>query len=156
MAMEMHVLSDRRLSSTLEWQHAIKAEKFPLRLEPDVQLASLNGFLPARLNSEATGFECFHDDAKKTVKFLGETNFDRSWQFALGLRWRGSSATELQAAWMAAIAYATATRGIVFDHEEGRPFTPDQARGVLHHIIHDLASMDSILERVQEKFSPRK
>ena len=46
MAMEMHVLSDRRLSSTTEWQRAIEAEKFPLRLEPNIQLASVNGFLP--------------------------------------------------------------------------------------------------------------
>jgi hypothetical protein len=43
MAMELHVLSNRRLSSIAEWQRAIGAQGFPLRLAADVQFASADG-----------------------------------------------------------------------------------------------------------------
>jgi hypothetical protein len=154
--MELHVLSDRRLALTQDWQRAIDAEGFPLQLEPNVQLASVNGFLPAQLRNEAAGFECFNDDARRTEEFLGDANFDKQWRFALGLRWLGSSTKELQAAWMAAIAYAEATKGILFDHEDGRVLRPDEARIALGNITREFASLDAILAKVKNSFSPRK
>ena len=153
--MELHILSDRRLLSTREWQAAIDAQGYPLQLQSDTDLASASGFLPVRLNNGTTGFECFNDDAAQTMKFLGESNFDHPWRFALGMRWLGSRGMELQSAWMAAIAYATAVDGIIFDHEEGRVFTPEQARVVLRDVVRGLASLDAILVKVKERFSPK-
>lgn len=154
--MELHILSDRRLLSTREWQSAIDAQGFALQLDRDVQLASVNGFLPALLDNEATGFECFNDDATRAIEFLGKAHFDHHWQFALGLRWLGGNPVELRSAWMAGIAYAGATGGIIFDHEEGRVFTPDQARVVVERFAHDFAALDAIIEKVKERFSKKK
>jgi hypothetical protein len=154
MAMEMHVLSDRRLNSIAEWQRAIDAETFPLRLDSSVQFNSAEGFLPSRLVDKITGFECYHDDANHTMNFLGVSNFGHRWKYALGFRWRGDAA-ELQAAWMAATAYAAATGGIVFDHEEGKVFTPPQARETVRDIVRDLPAMEAILQEIKKKFAAR-
>jgi hypothetical protein len=60
MAMELYVLSDQRLSSIAEWQQAIDAEGFALQLSRETPLDAVDGFLPAQLNREPTGFECNH------------------------------------------------------------------------------------------------
>lgn len=43
MSMELFVLSDRRLASIAEWQRAINAESFPLRLSPETPFEELDG-----------------------------------------------------------------------------------------------------------------
>src|SRR5262245_40859089 len=124
----------------------------PLRLPAEVQFLTLRGYLPVRLCNEETGFECFHDDAGETMRFLGMINFDHRWRFALGLRWIGDIA-ELQAAWMAATAYAALTGGVVFDHHEGRVFLPQQAEEVVRNIVRDVPAMQATLEEIKRKFS---
>src|SRR5947208_11683434 len=119
MSIEMSVLSDRRLASTAEWQRAIDAEGFPLRLDPDCALAEARGFFPAHFGDKLTGFECYHDDAGETMDGYPDIDFGRRWTFAVGFRIIGDFA-ELRAAWMAATAYAHATGGVVFDPQEGR------------------------------------
>jgi hypothetical protein len=54
---------------------------------------------------------------------------------------------------MAATAYAAATGGIIFDHEEGKLFTPEQARETVRNIARDLSAMDTILADVMKKMS---
>lgn len=151
MAMELHVLSNHRLNSIAEWQRAVDAQGFPLRLAADVQFASADGLLPARLENKQTGFEFYHDDAKKTVRFLGVGNFNSIWKFALGFRWRGDF-SELEAAWMAATAYAAATGGIIFDHEEGKIFTPQQARDLVTGFISERPRIRALMEEIERKF----
>ena len=68
---------------------------------------------PAKLNDEQTGFECYLDDGWETIRFIGASNFDHIWKYALGLRWLGTQMNELYSAWMAATAYAKATDGII-------------------------------------------
>ncbi len=152
MAMELHVLSDRRLGSIAEWQRAIDAEGFPLRLAADVDLAQANGFLPARLRSKQTGFECFHDRADETMDFLGRINFDHPWKFALGFRWIGDPA-ELEAVWMAAAAYAVATGGIIFDPQETEVFTPVRARETVRQIERDVIKIEAMRAEIVRRFS---
>lgn len=156
MAMEMNILSDRRLASIEEWQRAVDAEKYPLRLQTRIELATVRGFVPAQLDGKITGFECYNDDPENTMKFLGEGNFDHRWRFALGLRWLGSKIEETQAAWMAAVAYVATTGGVIFDHEEGKLFTPDQAREVVRRIASDAVALDVILEKVKQMFPTRR
>ena len=67
MSMEIEVFSNRRLTTTAEWQRAIGIERFPLRLDADVKLESSRGFIPAMLDDSKTGFECFHDDAREAM-----------------------------------------------------------------------------------------
>ncbi|MGB6349061.1 MAG: hypothetical protein WBG10_03450 [Pseudolabrys sp.] len=152
MAMELQVFSDHRLNSTAEWQHAIDAQNFALRLAGDVHFASTSGFLPAMLEGNQTGFECFHDDAWEAMRFLGVGNFDHLWKYALGFRWRGDF-SELEAAWMAATAYAAITKGIIFDHEEGRVFTPQQGRELVAKFVSERPQVKAFLEEVKRKFS---
>ena len=43
MAMELYVFSDRRLASIAEWQRAINAERFSLRLLTETPFEELDG-----------------------------------------------------------------------------------------------------------------
>lgn len=89
MSMELHVLSDRRLNSVAEWQRVIDAEGFQLRLAGDVHLPTASGMVPVTLEGKQTRFECYHDDAMETIRFLGVSNFTHFWKYALGLRLGG-------------------------------------------------------------------
>jgi hypothetical protein len=100
---------------------------------------------------QTEGFELYHDDAKKTVRFLGVGNFNSIWKFALGFRWRGDF-SELEAAWMAATAYAAAAAGIIFDPEEGRVFTPQQARDLVARFISERPRFKALMEEIARKF----
>lgn len=152
MSMEIEVFSNRRLTTTAEWQRAIGIERFPLRLDADVKLENSRGFIPAMLDDSKTGFECFHDDAREAMSALGQ-KFFYPWRFAIGIRWVGSRVDELQAAWMAATAYAAATDGIVFDCEEGKSLKPQEAREVIHRIKQDIPRMKELIAEVNRKLS---
>jgi len=47
MSIEIFVLSDRRLGTIEEWQKAIDAEGFDLRLDVSRPIEDLSGYLPA-------------------------------------------------------------------------------------------------------------
>ena len=134
MSMELWVFSDRQLNSIAEWQAAIDAERYPLRLAPDKAFANLRGFFPMRLRGEFTGFECYHDDAVEFTRANPCVDFGRAWKFALGLRWTGSRVDELRAAWMAATAYAQATDGVIVDDQELKIHAPADARAVVRDV----------------------
>lgn len=119
MAMELWVLSDKRLGSVAQWQTAINAEGFPLTLSDDRLFETINGFVPARLRGELTGFECNHWPAAEFMREMSTVDFGHAWHHVLAFRWRANF-NELRAAWIAGSAYARATEGIVFDDQEGK------------------------------------
>ncbi|HEY1980930.1 MAG TPA: hypothetical protein VGH13_12670 [Xanthobacteraceae bacterium] len=125
MSMEICILSDTQLSSISEWQRAIDAEGFALRLSHDEPFTEINGFLPSILRDKKTGFECYHVDPRELVDTYDNVQFGREWKYALELVW-GGDFIEMQAACMAATAYARATSGIVFDPQASRLLTPSQ------------------------------
>jgi hypothetical protein len=133
MSIEMSVLSDRRLTSTAEWQRAIDAEGFPLKLDPGVALEKISGFLPGYFGDKLTGFECHHDDPVEFFQSHADSDFGRRWSHVLGLRIIGNYA-EQRAVWMAATAYARATEGVVWDGESGEVMSPDRAAEVARKI----------------------
>jgi hypothetical protein len=126
MSMEICVLSDTQLNSIFEWQQAIDVEGFALRLSYDQPFAELNGFLPSILRDKKTGFECYHVDPRELVATYDNIQFGRDWKYALELVW-GGDFTEMQAASIAAAAYAGATSGIVFDPQASELLTASQA-----------------------------
>lgn len=130
MSMEMCVLSDARLNSISEWQKAIERERFPLVLSYDRPFMGLKGFLPSYLSGKRTGFECHHVEPRELIDTYEGIQFDREWKYALAFIWIGDF-NEMQAAWMAATAYARATAGVVFDEEAGQILTPVQALKVV-------------------------
>jgi hypothetical protein len=154
MSMELHVFCDRRLNSIAEWQHAIDAEGFQLLLAGDVDLATASGMLPATLEGGQTGFESYYDDALKTMRFLGVSHFTHFWKYALGLRW-GADLLGLEAAWMAATAYAAATGGIIFDHQEGKVFTVKQSRDLIAKFIDERPRIKAFLDNIERRY-PKK
>jgi hypothetical protein len=132
MAMELWVLSDKKLNSIAEWQSAIDAEGFALQLSDGAPFGELNGFLPADLRGQPTGFECNHWPASAFMHEIHEMlgiDFGHDWKYVLAFRWRGDF-NELRAAWIAGTAYAQATGGIVFDDQEGKVRNAGEAREV--------------------------
>jgi hypothetical protein len=135
--MELWIFSDRRLNSLSEWQAAVDAEGYPLRLSTDMEFGKLRGFFPIHLRGELTGFECYHDDAAELMSANPNVNFDHEWKYALGFRWLGSKMSELRTAWMAATAYAQATGGVVVDDQELKVHTASEAREVVREVERD-------------------
>lgn len=142
MSMGLWVFSDKQLGSIAEWQAAIDAETYPLRLSNSMLFESLRGFLPAHLSGELTGFECYHDDAKKLISDNSDLNFDHSWKYVLSFRWVGSKVNELRAAWMAGTAYAQATGGVIFDDQEAKFRNATEAREVVRDVQRDMPDID--------------
>jgi hypothetical protein len=135
--MELWIFSDRQLNSVADWQAAVNAEGYPLQLSADMVFEQIKGFFPMQLRGKSTGFECYHDDPAEFMQTYRHVQFDRTWKYALGLRWQGWNVNELRAAWMAATAYAQSTGGVIVDDQELRIHTPVQARDVVSEVEHD-------------------
>ena len=152
MSMELYVLSDLELTSIADWQAAIDAEGYPLKLDDRVQLQSHGGFLPMHLRGELTGFELDHFPADEVLpamrQDLPDVDLAHDWKFVLGFRWLGSKESELLAAWMAGTAYAQASGGVILDGEEGKIFVPVEGRKLVYDLEHPspaaLAAMEEI------------
>lgn len=142
MSMELWVFSDKQLSTIAEWQAAIDAQGYPLKLDDSRPLETFKGFLPAHLRGDSTGFECYHDDVGKLISGNSDINFGRSWRYVLAFRWVGSKVNEQRAAWMAGTAYAHATDGVVFDDQEGKLRNATQARDVVRDVERETPEID--------------
>ena len=147
MSMEMCVLSDTRLNSISEWQRAIDVEGFPLRLSYDEPLGELRGFLPAYLSDQKTGFECHHVEPRELTDTYDNIKFGHEWKYVLAFVWIGDF-NEMQAAWMAATAYACATAGVVFDEQGGALLEPLQALQAVQDIQRDLPKLEAMMRDV--------
>jgi hypothetical protein len=152
--MELAIFSNRQLSIQ-EWQAAIDAEGYPLRLSPQMVFECLSGFFPMYLRGELTGFECYREDVSDVRDKVPDIDIEQEWKFVLVFVWLGSKENELLAAWMAATAYAQATDGMILDGEAGKMCTPADARVLVHDLEHPspaaLAAMQEIRERVSRK-----
>jgi len=113
-----------------EWQHAIDAEGFALNLSDARSFAKLRGLLPSYLHNENAGFECHHVPANEMIDTYDNVEFDHEWKYALVFVW-GGNYTDMEAAWMAATAYARATSRIVFDPQAGQLFSVSEALKVV-------------------------
>ena len=127
MSMEICVLSDSRLRSVSEWQQAIDAEGFSLRLPDKEPLAdAIGGNLVAQLNAVPTAIEYSLIDLSELKETCRTGSFGHDWKYVVAFIWSSDFAEEI-AAWMAATAYARATNGVIFDEEKGQLFTPDES-----------------------------
>lgn len=143
MSMEIFTLSDRRLGSIAEWQHAIDASRLALTLPTDIRIEELHGFLPIRVGDAATGFECAHRDAAEVIRFYGTIDFGREWRHALVFYWQGFE--EGAAACMAAAAYAKAADGVVFDPQESIVLSPQRAIEYANEFKADIPRMKELV-----------
>ena len=149
MAIELFVLSDKKLNSMGEWQTAIDNEEFPIRLANDRQIETLKGFLPVVLRRVKTGFECGHQPVEVFMREGSDVDFGRGWQHMLTFRW-GGDLNQLQSAWMAAAAYARATNGVVFDDEEAKIHSAADACEVVRDIEDSLPAAQALLSQLKK------
>lgn len=137
MSADIYVLSDRQLTSMVEWQQAIDAASFPLQLDTRRPLGKLHGFLPVSFDRESSGFECEHCSADDLIDETADVDFGRRWQHALAFRFDGDF-REGVSAFAAAAAYAMATDGVLFDGESGEVMPPPQALREARTMARDL------------------
>lgn len=150
MSMQICVLADSHLSSIAEWQKAIDAEGFPLRLSDD----DPNRNLVARLREEETEIEYdIHHFRELKDTYKGK-NFSHDWKYAIAFTWPSDIAKAI-ASWMAATAYARAVNGVVFDEQEGKLFTPDETFRIVHEIERDRPEMEAALQSFVQQLSAR-
>jgi len=140
MSIEIFVLSDRRLGSIADWQQAIDAEGFDLRLDTSRPFEALSGHLPAHRGAQHAGFECDHWDPHDIIDTYEHIDFGRPWTQMLAFRF-GGDFHALWGAYAAAAAYAKATEGVLFDSESGEVLPPDKAIAAARQIEHDLPNL---------------
>jgi hypothetical protein len=156
MSMELRLFSDRCLKTIGEWQSAIVAERFPLRLSDATSLDVVEGFLPVHLGGHLTGFECDHWDAQEVMAEYPAVDFGHDWKYALALRWLGNKRDEMLAAWMAATAYVRATDGVVFDELDGKIRTASQALEIVRDLeTDDQHIVDAAVKEAQRRLRSR-
>lgn len=139
MSMELYVFSDRTVASMAEWQEAIYADGFDIKLYEHAPFEDLHGFLPMRLDGAGSGVEVDHADSAETIAWFEQDGpaFDRRWQRALSFTW-GGDFRELIVAFATAASYSRATQGVVYDCEEGRIIEPDEALAIARQLAVDL------------------
>jgi hypothetical protein len=155
MSMEICLFSDRILGSIAEWQQAIEAEGFPLRLIDDVPLSEVDGILLGQLHDESTDFEFHPRDAQEMMEFYGPANFDRKWKYAFEFIWGGLNVNNGPGSWMAATAYARATSGVIYDGEEGKLFSPTAALDVARDLERFLPELKERRLRLMQRLATK-
>ena len=127
MSMSVYAFSDRQLSIA-EWQAAIDAQGFGVKLDQSRAFAELSGFLPVHLDGHDTGFECDHADGKELLGELAAEGFpaSRDWKYALCFNYQGDQ-YECSSACLAAASYVAATDGTLFESEEAVFYEPQGA-----------------------------
>lgn len=151
MSIEISVLSDIQLSTVADWQRAIDAEEFPLRLT-DAPLDQHGGSLTGLFCDSEIGIEYRVEDFGRLKDYYKKVNFGRDWKCLLTIPWiRGIDG--LTASWMAATAYARATDGVVFDPQEGGVFNASEALAIVRDIVRARPEADAVLRGLDERRS---
>lgn len=148
MAMEIFVLSDERLNSISEWQKSIDTEGFLLRLSD----ADPKRNLIAYLGTEQTSIEYNVQDFGEMKDAYSHINFGHNWLYAVTFTWSSDFAEEI-ASWMAATAYARATNGVIFDEQEGKIFTPEEAFKITRETEQRRPAMEAVLRNYIEQLA---
>ena len=154
MSIEIFILSDTQLDSIAEWQRAIDAEEFPLRLADDIPLDTRGGSLVAYIDDSETRIEYRVEDFGRLKDLYKAVNFGRDWKCLLAIPWiHGFDG--LTAAWMASTAYARATGGMVFDPQEGKVFNSSMALEIVRDIVRTRPEAETAVRNFVQQLSPK-
>lgn len=123
MSMELHVLlSKSRLPDVGQWQAAIDALGFDVKLDPSLKVESDMGFLPAKFKGRDSGFEFNVSPASEITDTYSEfTNEFAGREVSGNFRW-GGDLNEMACALVASAALAKLSDGVWFDPQEGACF----------------------------------
>lgn len=150
MPMQICVLTDSRLSSIAEWQKAIDAEGFRLRLSD----ADPKRNLFAQLGDEWTSIEYGVRDFVELGDAYKHVSFGHDWRYAIVFTWSSDFAEEI-AAWMAATAYARATNGVIFDEQEASIFTPEESLKIARDTEQRRPAMEEMLGNYVDRLATK-
>jgi len=114
-----------RLPTGSAWQAAVNQAGFPLRLDADLDLATLMGMIPAEYAGEPTGFEYFLDKNAEIPERVRSSAEGRVLRACAELVSR--STTEMLAKVAAAAALTEITSGVLYDDTEARAYGPRDA-----------------------------
>ena len=119
MSMDLYVFVDHSSTLTVvEWQQAIDAGHFPLRLDKSIDLRRWSGFFPVVLKNKKTGFYFLNADINEVENGIPGAKSRRStaaYNFNFGGRFlEGASAYYMAAALVASF------HGRAFDPQSGK------------------------------------
>jgi hypothetical protein len=135
MSMEIHVLFHGKLPSKAALQSALRELGFPFSIKPVTgSLERQNGFMPMLLDKEETGVEFDVFEGRDAVEEIGGKDVDPRFDRAANFRW-GGDLRECAAAGCSAAALAKLVSGVVFDDEEGKLLSIEQAIAVARQVI---------------------
>jgi hypothetical protein len=155
MALEMYVVSPRKLSSIAEWQNAADDLQFPIKFSSEIQFESVQGFLPVIWKGRNTGFECNHWTVEDIRESVGDLKFESNFKYVLAFRWIGDF-SELVSALQAAAAYAVATDGVVFDCEGGELNSANRSVDIARETEVALPELEAAMNKALDEFRPKK
>ena len=116
MSIDLYVFVEHSTPLTvIEWQQAIDAAHYPVRLDEHIDLRTLEGFLPVTLNSKKTGFELIHIPAHTDIpgaKWRPDTS---AYEFSFG-----GHLLEGASAYYVAAALVASFHGRAFDPQSGQ------------------------------------
>jgi hypothetical protein len=119
MSMDLYVFVDHSSTLTVvEWQQAIDASHFPLRLDKYIDLRKWSGFFPVVLKNKKTGFYFLNTDIKELGSNIPGAKGQRStaaYDFSFG----GYFLEGASAYYMAAALVVT-FNGRAFDPQSGK------------------------------------
>lgn len=154
MSIQICVFSNSHLNSIGDWQQSIDAEGFPLRLSSGQPFDKHSGTLTALLREKPVSFQYRMREAGGMIRFYKEINFGHDWTYVLALPWI-SGFDGLDAAWMAATAYARATGGVVLDPQEGKLFGPEKALQVVKDMERTRPDAEGAVRNFVQQLSPK-
>ncbi|HMK79659.1 MAG TPA: hypothetical protein VK438_08415 [Xanthobacteraceae bacterium] len=129
MSMAMIVLFRGKLPDKRALSRVMAELGFPFTI-PAGSLERQNGYMPMRLWREESGVEFDvvnrHDNVEEFDEFAKENGIDPIFDRGANFRW-SSAEDEMLAAMCAAAALAKLVNGIVFEDQEGKLFSPDEA-----------------------------
>jgi len=116
MSIDLYVFVDHPTPLTvIEWQQAIDAAHYPLRLDERIDPRKSEGFFPVTLNSKKTGFELIPIPAHSDIPGAKWQPTTSAYEFSFGGHFlEGASAYYLAAALVASF------HGRAFDPQSGR------------------------------------
>ena len=138
-SMEVEVFFNGVSALTAEaWQAEITRLGFSVELDPGTNLESLSGFQPVTIDGERSGFECYRRAVaaspprtwwrRRSSAGSGQTATPAGIEGdeSVAFRW-GGDLVEMAAALSAAAALAVVTNGTLWDPQESRSYTPEEA-----------------------------
>lgn len=143
MSMELHVFFRGKLPTKAALTKTMKDLGFPLSVSPATgSLEQQSGFMPMRWRREEAGVEFDVWSGRATVEEIKADGVDPRFDRSANFRWGGEE-SELLCALCAAAALAKLIDGVVFDPEEDKLQSVDEAIAAARATLQDLTKHEA-------------